>query len=247
MLRIASQTLASGGGVCYLLIDRDYHGLCTVTNIADSFESSSFRSLSDHGVFIRYNKAVSILEKIKTFKEQTLNNFVLSRNAFGLNSAFRGQEKLDEAHSLTLMSSGGISYCSKTDLKQGYSLIDQYKVVLSYLTAEHAGEPAKDGRFMVTSTCKILNPGEICTESYLVLYSSDSLDCVKNYVTYLNTKFYRFLLLLAISSIHLSRDKFQFIPIQDFNHPYTDDELNQKYGLSDDEIAFIGSLIKEKV
>lgn len=73
------------------------------------------------------------------------------------------------------------------------------------------------------------------------------MDYIRNYISYLNTKFYRFLLLLAISSIHLSKEKFQFIPIQDFSHPYTDDDLNQKYGLSEEEIAFIDGLIKEKV
>ena len=239
--------LSIGGGICYFLIDRDYHGLCSVTNITNSSESITFRSLSDHGVFIRYNEAVSILNKIKSFHELTLNNVVLSRNVFGLNSAFRGQEKLDNNHPIVLLSSGGISYCSQSEIKQGHSLINQYKVILSYLTAEHAGEPAKDGRFSVTSTCRILNPGEICTESYLVLYSTDEYEYACNYVSYLNTKLYRFLLLLSISSIHLSKEKFQFIPTQDFSHPYTDADLNAKYGLTDEEIAFIDGLIKEKV
>lgn len=238
---------SSTGGICYFLIDRDYHGECIITNVSGIHETTSSRYLSNHNVLIRYNVAIPILNKVRALNEDTLDNLVLSRNPFGLNTAFRGQKTSDAAHPLSVLSSTGITFCSEDDIKHGHSLVNQYKVVLSYATAEHAGEPAKDGRFTVTSTCKILNPGEICTETYLVLYSSDSLDHIRNYISYLNTKFYRFLLLLAISSIHLSKEKFQFIPVQDFSHPYTDDDLNQKYGLSEEEIAFIDGLIKEKV
>jgi site-specific DNA-methyltransferase (adenine-specific) len=34
------------------------------------------------------------------------------------------------------------------------------------------------------------------------------------------------------------------IPIQDFSKSWTDQELYKKYGLTDDEIAFIESMIK---
>ena len=42
----------------------------------------------------------------------------------------------------------------------------------------------------------------------------------------------------------LSQSKFQFIPLQDFTKPWTDEELYKKYKLSDDEITFIESMIK---
>ena len=37
---------------------------------------------------------------------------------------------------------------------------------------------------------------------------------------------------------------FEFVPLQDFSKSWTDEELYAKYGLSDDEIAFIESMIK---
>ncbi len=239
--------LSIGGGICYFLIDCDYHGLCTVRNVIGASETSSIRSLSDHGVFIRYNRAIPILQKIKAFHEDTLDGMVCYSNVFGLRTFVRGNEEKTDDYTIALLTSAGTSYVRNQDVKSGRDLIPKFKVILSYATAEHAGEPAKDGRFSVTSTCKLLKPGEICTESYLVLYFSEKEEFAKNYISYLNTKFYRFLLLLSISSIHLSKEKFQFIPVQDFNHPFTDVNLNSKYGLSDDEIAFIDSLIKEKV
>ena len=37
---------------------------------------------------------------------------------------------------------------------------------------------------------------------------------------------------------------YQFIPMQDFSKPWTDKELYAKYGLTQDEIDFIESMIK---
>ena len=62
------------------------------------------------------------------------------------------------------------------------------------------------------------------------------------------------MLMLAVSSINLSREKFQYVPLQDFTSnsdidwsvsiPEIDAQLYEKYGLSDDEIAFIEKMIK---
>lgn len=62
--------------------------------------------------------------------------------------------------------------------------------------------------------------------------------------SYLATKFARFMLLMAVSSINLSKDKFRFVPLQDFSRPWTDSDLYAKYNLTDDEIAYIEQLIK---
>lgn len=35
-----------------------------------------------------------------------------------------------------------------------------------------------------------------------------------------------------------------FVPMQDFSKPWTDEELYAKYGLTEEEIAFIESMIK---
>jgi site-specific DNA-methyltransferase (adenine-specific) len=61
---------------------------------------------------------------------------------------------------------------------------------------------------------------------------------------YLKTRFVRFLLQQIITGQHLSADKFRFVPLQDFSKPWTDAELYAKYGLTEDEIAFIESMIK---
>lgn len=113
---------SSTGGICYFLIDRDYHGECIITNVSGIHETTSSRYLSDHNVLIRYNVAIPILNKIRALNEDTLDNLVLSRNPFGLNTAFRGQKTSDAAHPLSVLSSTGITFCSEADIKHGHSL-----------------------------------------------------------------------------------------------------------------------------
>lgn len=118
--------------------------------------------------------------------------------------------------------------------------------MISKVTAEHAGEPDKDGMLGVLSTTKRLGPDEVCTDSYLIAYTSDSPTKVNNCIEYMNTKFFRFLLLQAVSSINLSKDKFIFIPDQDYNIGWNDEKLYKKYNLSENEIDFIETMIKPK-
>ena len=91
---------------------------------------------------------------------------------------------------------------------------------------------------------EVINPNVVSTDSYLIIGDNSNKDYVNNEYQYLKTKFARFLLLQAISSINLSKDKFQFVPLQDFSKPWTDEELYKKYGLTDEEIQFIESMIR---
>lgn len=105
-------------------------------------------------------------------------------------------------------------------------------------------KPSSDGKYQVVSTIKILKPQEICTETYLILDSFDTFTAAENLSNYVKTKFFRFLLLQALTSINISKEKFCFIPIQDFSKPWTDEELYKKYDLTQEEINFIESMIK---
>ena len=47
-----------------------------------------------------------------------------------------------------------------------------------------------------------------------------------------------------MTSQDLSPERFQFVPLQDFTRPWTDADLYAKYGLTDEGIQFIESMIK---
>ena len=134
---------------------------------------------------------------------------------------------------------------NKDELTGSIHLVEKYKVLLSQTTSEHSGEPSKDGKFKLFSKLSVLQPGEISTFSYLVLGDFDNESLAENLKKYLETKFARYLVLLAISSIHIAKDKFIFLPKQDFSKTWDDETLFKKYGLSNNEISHIEQLIKE--
>ena len=134
-------------------------------------------------------------------------------------------------------------------------MIPKWKVTISCLTAEHAGQTDKDGRKKILSSLGILVPNEICTETYLVVDSFDSQEEANNLSSYLKTRFVRFLIAQLASTQHLSKEKFAYVPLQQFTPlesdidwsrsiPDIDRQLYSKYGLTDDEIAFIEKTIK---
>jgi site-specific DNA-methyltransferase (adenine-specific) len=201
------------------------------------------RKLNKYDIFVRFNEAIHIIDKVRFKGEETFVNFVSSRNPFGLSSSTRGNQTKTEGDYL-LITSGGNFYINKKNVMQGDDLINKYKILISKVTCEHAGEPDKEGMFRVISRMEVLPPNSVSTDSYLIIGEHTDKEFVKNECNYLKTKFARFLLLQAISSINLSKDKFQFVPLQDFSKPWTDEELYKKYGLTEDEIAFIESMIR---
>ena len=194
---------------------------------------------------MRYNEAVSILHKVLHEKQEMLDSIVSPLMPFGLSTNYRGTSECDEKHTLVLHSSAGISYIGKDEVSKGVELIDKYKILMSKTSAEHAGEPGKDGSFRVlTSSLKVIGPNEVCTHSYFVIGAYDDIELANNLCSYLKTKFVRFMILIAMSSINLPKLVFPFVPMQDFSKPWTDEELYAKYGLTEEEIAFIESMIK---
>lgn len=233
------------GGVCYFLWERDRTGDCKVTNIKDGNVNEMTRSLSQYPIFVRYNEAISIIEKVHCKKEKAICDIVSGVSPFGIETKVRGIDKKDSAHNITLYSSVGLSYLSRSDITKGIEWLDKYKVLISQTSAEHAGEPSKDGTFRVVSgSLKPLHPGDVCTHSYLTIGPFDCLEKTTNCCNYFKTKFVRFLILQPLTSIHLTRSVFTFVPMQDFTKPWTDEELYAKYNLTQEEIDFIESMIK---
>ena len=87
-------------------------------------------------------------------------------------------------------------------------------------------------------------PDTICNQSYLVIGPfKDKTEC-DNVMSYIATKFFRFMVLQKKNAQHAMRGVYQLVPQQDFSKPWNDEELYKKYGLSEKEIAFIDSMIK---
>ena len=229
------------GGICYFLWERNYRGKCLVTNIQKNGKiSRSQRALNEFQTFIRSNEAVSIVKKVLSKGEAVLSTQVSSRKPFGLDS----NAKFENAGELYLKSSSGMGKITRQRVTAGYDLIPKWKVIVSKVSFEHAGVPGKDGMMRVLSVIQILPPDTVCTETYLVAGAFDDEKRASNLESYLKTKFVRFLIMQMLASMNMSKASYNFVPVQDFSKPWTDEELYAKYGLTDEEINFIESMIK---
>src|SRR5690606_32725248 len=89
----------------------------------------------------------------------------------------------------------------------------------------------------------VAGPGTACTETYLVAGHFSTESEAKNFATYLRSRFVRFLVSLRKATQHATRDVYAFVPDLSPAHQWTDTKLYKRYGLTQDEIAFIESQV----
>lgn len=231
------------GGVSYFLWDKTYNGDCDFTNISNGKESSSIRNLNEFDIFIRYNEAVSIIHKVMNKTDETMEEMISPQTPFGFLTSFRGREQ-KKPNDLTIYSSKGTSYVERAEVTRNVEWIDKYKVLIGKALSGHAGELDANGQAKIIAATKIITPGEVCTQTYLVVGPSDTEIEAKSVHSYICTKFVRFLMMPTMVSISISGNSFRFVPKQVFNKTWTDEELYKMYNLSEEEIAFIESTIK---
>ena len=89
-------------------------------------------------------------------------------------------------------------------------------------------------------------PGSVCSQTFLVIgykHHFNKNECL-NILSYIKTRFFRYLVSIKKKTQNGPRGVYQFVPIQDFSKPWTDKELYTKYKLTNEEINFIESIIK---
>ncbi len=228
------------GGICYFLWERDSTGPCEIVNMHNGAEAISLRPLNEFSTFIRHSQAVPIIRKILAKKEKCMDKQVHSYRPFGLRTYAKPQKTGD----ITLRWNKGEGPYNRKDITVGVEMIDKWKVISSRSGHEHAGNPGKDGKRRVLSVIDVLPPGTICTETYLVIGVYPKESQARNLVTYMQTRFFRFLVSLFMYSHSITKDTYAFVPILDMNTKWTDEMLYEHYGLTKEEIDFIESKIR---
>ena len=244
------------GGISIFCWKKGYEGACEFVNVKNGMSTSMTRYLNEFPILVRNNGAVDLIHRIQSKGDASMASIVSAISPFALSTKERGSVSRSTSSDLHLYSSAGDGYLAREKVSKGLDLIDVYKVMLSQTGAEHAGEPSKEGTFRVlSSSMRVLKPGEICTHSYIILGAFTEVSSAENVCKYLKTRFARYLILQAMASIHISKVTFSFVPLQDFTSksdidwskpiPQIDQQLYSKYGLTEDEIAFIETHVKE--
>jgi len=228
------------GGVCYFLWDRDHLGACEVTSRHKDKMTTSVRQLNEFETFVRFDSAARIIKKIQMVGEPVMSTQVSSRKPFGLGTNQRPTGR----GTLMLLSAEGQGKIERSNITAGEKYIDQWKVITSKTSYDHAGQPDAEGKRRVLSKLEILPPSSVCTETYIVVGSFSDQKQADNLIGYMKTKFVRFLISQRSFSQDITKDRFAFVPQQDYSQKWTDEKLYKKYKLSDEEIEFIESMIR---
>lgn len=231
------------GGVCYFLWERDYCGACSIINMQqNNVVSKETRSLNEYSTFVRDNTAIKIIRKVLSSKPRTLASTVHSRNCFSVISSVTGHDYKKNGDAV-LLSLNGRSFISPSEFRDTDAILNKYKVIMTKAMSG-GNKPSLDGNYQVVSSLSILNKNEICTETYLCLDAFNTRKEAEGLESYVKTKFFRFLLLQALTSINISKDKFAFVPVVNYLENWTDEKLYNKFNLNPNEVAFIESMIK---
>ena len=243
------------GGVCYFLWDKDHPGDCEVATHFQGEEVSRMRRpLLEQGadVFIRFNEGISVLKKVVTAEtgqadnvrlpvEKRFDELVSSLRPFGFRTFFRGRKSRRDGD-VTIYQNGGVGYVARDEIAIGQELIDCWKV---YVGRAAPGTGNKDTYpHRILSTPFLGEPGSISSETYLCIAPFDSKEAAQSALSYLSCRLTRFLILLHKPSQDTTRKVYTFVPTQPWDHIYTDEELYEKYGLSEAEIAFIEQIVR---
>lgn len=230
-----------GGGLCYFLWDKDKSADCTIVNVSGNDRNEMTRALDQFGsLFIRSNKAISVILKIQTKATEFVSEMVSAIDTFGIPSKVRGQDEPFEGAILLVHSDGSnstkASYIDRSVVTKNAHLIDKYKVRISIMVPQNgeAGiDPSRGYRSM--STPHIVYPGEVDSFSYLNIGFFDTEQEADNFRRFMMCKLPRFMMRTTYSSSHISQANFIFVPKMDFTEVWDDQRLYDYFDLSDDE------------
>jgi len=228
------------GGVCYFLWEKDYKGQCEVKTKRGESVSVLTRPLLEKNsdIFVRYNEAISVLRKVKSLNEKTFSELVSTQKPFGFRTFFKGKNNSFKG-SVKIYGNKNVGYISSDEVVQNKDWVKEHKI---YITMAYgAGE---DFPHQIINKPFYGEPNSCCTETYLVIGPFSTEKRTLNVLSYIQTKFFRFLVLLRKNTQHAAKGVYQFVPTQNFDEPWTDEKLYKKYGLTEDEIAFIESMIR---
>jgi hypothetical protein len=243
------------GGVCYFLWERDNPCLCRVTTrFKDWPVSTATRRLLEQGadVFIRFNEGLSILKKVvavETAQSEALllpenkrfDRLVSSRKPFGLETTFKGKAT-KRTGDVLIYQNGGTGYVARNTIQSGTELIDKWKIYVGRAAPGTGNRDTYPHRILGTPF--IGEPGSICSETYLCIGPLDSKSEAESVLSYLTCRLTRLLILLHKPSQDTTRKVYTFVPTQEWTKQWTDADLRAKYGLNDEEIAFIEKIVR---
>lgn len=231
------------GGTSFFVFDKNYKGDCEL-NIAE-YKDGEIAILGKYFEgfqlpFVTFDAVKNvILDKVLKKMKHPLSDSIYPINAFL--DKFSSHSDIKEHISSTQKektvklyhANKSIKYAKKDIVKNG-QLLKRWKVCTS---------KAASGAYMNMPRKQLFSfisePDSGCTESYLVLHDFSNEQDAKMFQSYVQTKFFRFMLSLGLTSHNLSSNNFSLIPSMDEIKSVSDVEIYKQFDFSEKEIKLI--------
>ncbi len=251
------------GGICYFRWNKDYDGM-----VDYSYKDASgnirrekrYLKAENTNIVIRDSRRISLINKVS--KEKRFCDIVSYTQPFGIRKdLFNNPEKYADIKtsenqfkdSAEIWGVKGIKggarrttcYIDIKAITKNKEWMAKYKLLFTTSYSTNATVPPEP---------ILAGPNVIGTETFLVIGPFETSEEMNKCNKYIKTKFFRLYLYFGKGTMQVSKDVFQFVPLQDFTDKSDidwtksvteiDRQLYAKYNLTDDEIAFIEQMIK---
>lgn len=232
------------GGVCYFLRSSTPNVACEFsTVVAKVVDGPHERHLDEFDVLVRQHKALSILRKVLALKETSIQDILSVDKEFGWTSNFKGLSKSPTGTSIPVYCiqerKRQVKYIDRKSVTKSAHLLPYWKVLVPE-AASDGGQKLPD---IVLGKPWIAPAGSACTQSFLFFFVNAE-DEARSLESYYRTRFFRFLVSLRKTTQHAPKASYSWVPMQSWDREWSDEELYTKYELTDDEIAFIESVVR---
>ncbi len=191
--------------------------------------------LTDNDEPIVFSEWSTVNGSMTKRRDFTLNNLLGAEAMKGDGGLF--EEFYDTDPKLYRFDENG--YISFDKLEKNHSFVNDWKIFIPYASPGNDSYP-----HLILSKPIVAGVNTCCTETYLIIGLVSSEIRAKNIAQYMVTSFFRFMVLLAKSTQHITQKTYVFVPMQNFDETWTDERLYQKYGITKEEQEFIDTLIR---
>ena len=238
------------GGVCYFLYDNNVEKKCEVyTHKVDGTISFSERYLDNGGdsdIVIRDDNALSILKKVQAKKLPSFASIVSNRNPFNVGGNVESiiSEKFYKYKLLCRINSARtiVNLNKNFIIEKNVEFIGKYKIFMSKADGA-AGQIGNPIPAKIIGKPEFGDTNTICSETFLCIGPFESEIITKNVMSYMQTKFFRFLVGIRKNK-NMTHDTYLFAPLLDNNKCYTDNDLYKLFNLENKEIEYIEKMIQ---
>lgn len=242
------------GGACYFLWEENYSGKVEYTYKSNDGSITKTKRVLSNDYFqfvIRDNRILKLIEKVSN--NNMFSELVSPTKPFGIRKfLFNEPHRYADAelsekpfiNSIKIFGVKGlkggakrkVGYINKKIVVRNIDTIKKYKLFFTTSYSTNAVQPPE----IIKG-----EPGDICTETFLLIGPFEDKRLQQNCYDYMNTNFFKALLFFGKGTMQVTSSVFSLIPMIDFSQSWDDVKLMKHFKLNDEEIKFINNLFKQ--